>query len=127
MSFQAWISSYLAIVFFIFSFKTHIIFDGLGPKGACRWQAGVEMRKQFAIAGRLPFQFLTERIGFEGDQKQVAAPGVMFLQRPGKLIAGREMDEAVALVMLGAFVRAGILRSFPFFWRAYFIDEGHVS
>jgi hypothetical protein len=59
----------------------------------------VEMGKQLAAARGLPAQALAEPVGIDGEKHEIRLPHEIFGERAGNLVAGGEMDEAVAGVV----------------------------
>jgi len=59
------------------------------------------MREHIVAPRSLPDERHGKRLGIDGDENQIGLFGVMLRQRLGELRGGREMDEAVAIVVLG--------------------------
>ncbi len=57
------------------------------------------MRDQVAAARGLPLQAIAEPGGIEGEQQQVLLAGIVLGQGLSHLVAGREMNEAVAEIV----------------------------
>lgn len=70
--------------------------ERLDPKHGGKIERRVEMREQRAAARWLPFQGRPEPFGIERDKNKIAVPGEMRGERSRKLMADREVDEAVA-------------------------------
>lgn len=72
------------------------VFDGIER------QSTVEVRKQGPAARGLPFQGAAKHAGIHADQQQIALTGKMPGSGLRNLGRGREMDEIVAAIDLGA-------------------------
>ena len=76
-------------------------FDGL------EGERTIEVRKQGPAAGGLPFQDAAKLFGIYADQQQIALTGKVLGSGLRNLGCGREMDEIVATIDLGAVEYAG--------------------
>jgi hypothetical protein len=72
------------------------LFDGLERERA------VEVRKQGPVARGLPFQGAAKHARIRADQQQIALTGKVLGSGLRNLGRGREMDEIVATIDLGA-------------------------
>ena len=86
----------------------------------------VEMRKQFVVARGLPAQGIAQRVGVHRNQKQAGLAEEVFSRGLGDLRRRREMDEAVAYVVLAAPKDALPLGLAPGRGGADFVDRAHV-
>jgi hypothetical protein len=68
--------------------------------GKIEWR--IKMREQRTASRSLPFQGRPKPSRIERDDNQPLLPGEMRGERPRELMAGREMDEAVASIVGGA-------------------------
>lgn len=95
------------------------------PKNGIARQGAKQVREIFAARGRI-FVFEGIRYGpvIDGDQHQIALSGIIEPQRICQLRAGREMQEAIGLIVGRAMVK--IANSFPFGTGDNFENQGHV-
>ncbi len=68
------------------------------PEAGVKVERSVEMREQRPSPRRLPLQALAQALAGKGDQHQILLPGKILGERAFKLIAGGQVDEAIASV-----------------------------
>ncbi len=87
--------------------------ERLGARDRAQRKRGVEVGEEGAAARWLPAQGIAELEGVDPEQHETGAAGVVTSGRFLELLGGREMNETVAQIVLGAVKHPRPLRIGP--------------